>query len=90
MNYETVKTYLENAHRVLIHSGEDLDLQDLAFFDGALKRKDWRGALGALEECGAATPVDAEFWRELMGAARELELPRYQERIEKQLRLAGG
>lgn len=89
MNYQSIKTRLENAHRVLIHSGEDLDLQDLAFFDGALKRKDWRGALGALEECGAATPVATEFWSELLEAARELELPRYQSRIEKQLKLRG-
>ncbi len=89
MNYQTVKTHLENAHRVLIHSGEDLDLQDLAFFDGALKRKEWRAALSALEECGAATPVDVEFWRELLEAARELELPRYQTRIESQLKLHG-
>ncbi|BCM93468.1 hypothetical protein IAD21_05359 [Abditibacteriota bacterium] len=89
MNYDTVKTHLENAHRVLIHSGEDLDLQDLAFFDGALKRKEWRAALSALEECGAATPVNADFWREMLNAARELDLPRYQARIEKQLKLSG-
>ncbi|RYX84305.1 hypothetical protein EON83_10340 [bacterium] len=89
MNYDSIKSHLENAHRVLIHTGEDLDLQNLAFFDGALKRKDWRAALSALEECGAATPVEPDFWHEMLSAARELELPRYQARIEKQLQLLG-
>ena len=90
MNYDTVKTHLENAHRVLIHTGEDLDLHELGAFNPAIKRKDWRMATAILEECGAATPVDGEFWRELLGAARELELPRYVERIERQLQLSGG
>ena len=89
MNYDTIKTHLENAHRVLIHTGEDLDLHELGAFNPALKRKDWRMATAILEECGAATSVDGDFWRELLGAARELELPRYIERIEKQLQLQG-
>lgn len=89
MNYDTVKNHLENAHRVLIHTGEDLDLHELGAFNPAIKRKDWRMAAAILEECGAATSVDTEFWRELLVAARELELPRYIERIEKHLRLSG-
>ncbi len=89
MNYDNIRTHLENAHRVLIHTGEDLDLHELGAFNPAIKRKDWRMATAILEECGAATSVETAFWRELLVAARELELPRYIERIEKRLKLLG-
>lgn len=85
MNYQTVKTHLETAHALLIRTGTDLDLHDLGFFPAAIAKKDWRGAIGVLEECGSATDCDIEFWRELLLAARELELPRYVARIEKRL-----
>ena len=85
MNYQTVKTRLENAHSILIETGQDLDLHELGAFPRALKGKDWRGALAILEECGAATVVADEFWRKLLEAARELELPRYVARIEKRV-----
>lgn len=89
MNYQTVKTHLERAHAILISTGQDLDLHELGAFSPAIKRKDWRMATAILEECGSATSVNDEFWRELLSAARELELPRYIARIEKQLKLAG-
>jgi hypothetical protein len=85
MNYESIKSHLESAHRVLIHSGEELDLQNLAVYASSMSRKDWRTAISCLEETGASAMPDQEFWRELLEAARELELPRYQARIEKQL-----
>ena len=90
MNYQTIKTHLERAHAILIESGHDLDLHELGAFSPTLSRKEFRMATAILEECGAATSVHVEFWRELLEAARELELPRYIERIEKQLKLAGG
>lgn len=84
MNYETIKTHIEEAHRILIHSAEDLDLHNLGEYNVCLKRKDWRGALGALEECGAsATSCEPQFWVEMLAAAKELELPRYCARFEK-------
>lgn len=89
MNYATIKTHLEAAHALLIETGHDLDLHELGAFSPTLNRKDFRMATAILEECGSATAVSSAFWRELLGAARELELPRYVERIEKQLRLAG-
>jgi hypothetical protein len=55
MNYDSIKTHLEAAHSALIRSGEELDLHNLSYFTSYLKAKDWRGALSALEECGAAT-----------------------------------
>ncbi len=90
MNYQTIQNHLEAAHSILISTGEDLDLHELGAFNPAIKRKDWRMATAILEECGSATSVDAEFWRELLGAARELEIPRAIARIEKWLKLAGG
>ena len=90
MNYATIKSHLEKAHSILISSGEDLDLRELGAFNPAIARKDWRMATAILEECGSATTVDASFWRELLSAARQLELPRAVERIEKWLKLAGG
>ncbi|HEX8463743.1 MAG TPA: hypothetical protein VF627_03925 [Abditibacterium sp.] len=87
MNYQTVKTHLEAAHRILIHSAQELDLHNLGDYSACLKRKDWRGALGALEECGSSTECDAAFWREMLGAARELELPRYVARFEARVKL---
>ena len=89
MNYATIKTHLEAAHSILVATGEHLDLHELNAFPAALTRKDWRMAAAILEECGAATAVNPSFWRELLGAARELELPRYVARIEAHLRLAG-
>lgn len=89
MNYETVKTHLERAHAILIATGRDLDTHELGAFSPALKGKDWRMATAILEECGGATEVDSGFWSELLLVARELELPRYVARIEKQLKLAG-
>jgi hypothetical protein len=90
MNYQTVQAHLEEAHAILIRTGEHLDLHELGAFSPALKRKDWRMATAILEECGSATSVDVSFWRELLEAARELELPRAVGRIEKWLKLAGG
>lgn len=90
MNYDSVKTHLEAAHSILIRTGEELDLQNLSYFASFLKAKDWRGALSALEECGAATDCDAEFWREMLVVAHELELPRFQARIEERVKLAGA
>ena len=89
MNYQTIQTHLEQAHAILIRTGEHLDLHELGAFSPALKRKDWRMATAILEECGGATEVDSGFWCELLLVARELELPRYVARIEKQLKLAG-
>ena len=89
MNYDTIKSHLERAHSILVATGEDLDLHELGAFNPSIKSKDWRMATAILEECGAATAVDPDFWRELLGAARELELPRYIARIEKHLKLAG-
>lgn len=90
MNYQTIQSHLERAHAILIETGEDLDLHELGAFSPAIKRKDWRMATAILEECGSATAVDATFWRELLEAARELEIPRAVGRIEKWLSLAGG
>lgn len=87
MNYDSIKTHLEAAHRILIRTGEELDLQNLAVYSAALKRKDWRTAISALEETGASADCDGAFWGELLAAARELELPRYVARIEKWVRL---
>ena len=89
MNYQTIKTHLEAAHAILVETGEHLDLHELNAFPAALTRKDWRMATAILEECGAATAVNPSFWRELLGAAQGLELPRYVARIEAHLRLAG-
>lgn len=85
MNYQTIKTHLEAAHSVLIASGEELDVHELGAFPAAIARKDWCAALGVLEECGAATHCDPQFWRELLSVARELELPRYVARLEKRV-----
>lgn len=85
MNYQTIKTHLERAHSILIQSGEELDLHELGSFPAALARKDWRGATAILEECGASAGCGADFWRELLAAARALELPRYVARIEMRL-----
>ena len=90
MNYQTIQNHLEAAHAILIQTGEDLDLHELGAFNPAIKRKDFRTATAVLEECGSATSVDATFWRELLGAARELDIPRAISRIEKWLKLAGG
>ncbi len=89
MNYDTIKNHLERAHSILVATGEDLDLHELGAFNPSIARKDWRMATAVLEECGAATAVDPDFWRELLAVARELELPRYVGRIEKHLKLAG-
>jgi len=88
MNYETVQSHLERAHAILIATGRDLDLHELGAFIPAIKRKDWRMATAILEGCGGATDVNGEFWRELLVAAKELELPRYVARIEKQAKLS--
>jgi hypothetical protein len=90
MNYDSIKTHLENAHRILIRTGDELDLQNLAVYSASLGRKDWRTAISALEECGASADCDAEFWVELLNAARELELPRYVARIEKWVGRSGN
>lgn len=90
MNYQSIQSHLESAHSILISTGEDLDLHELGAFNPAIARKDWRMATAILEECGSATTVDAQFWRELLVAARELELPRVVERLEKWRALAGG
>ena len=90
MNYDSIKTRLEKAHSILILTGEELDLHDLGFFPAAIKKKDWRGALSCLEECGASARCAPEFWIELLEAARELELPRYVTRIEKRIHLEAG
>lgn len=82
MNYDSIKTHLEAAHRILIRTGEELDLQNLAVYSASLGRKDWRTAISALEECGASADCDGEFWREMLLVARELELPRYTARFE--------
>ncbi len=87
MNYQTVKTHLESAHSILIASGEELDLHELGSFPAAIARKDFRHATAILEECGASANCEADFWRELLLAARELELPRYIARIEKRVGL---
>ena len=85
MNYQTIKSHLEAAHRILIHSANELDLHNLAVYSAAIARKDWRTAISALEETGASGDCDASFWVELLAAARELELPRYVARIEKRV-----
>lgn len=85
MNYQTIKSHLENAHSILIESGEELDLREMGAFPAAIKSKDWRGATAILEECGASANCDAQFWVELLAAAKELELPRYVARIEKRV-----
>lgn len=85
MNYQTIKTHLEAAHAILIRTGDELDLQNLGLYGASISRKDWRTALSALEETGASADCDAEFWVELLAAARELELPRYIARIEKRV-----
>jgi hypothetical protein len=87
MNYDSIKTRLEKAHSILIQTGEELDLYDLGFFPAAIKKKDWRGALSCLEECGVSANCDSEFWIELLDAAKELELPRYVTRIQKRIHL---
>ncbi len=89
MNYHHIKTHLEAAHAILIETGEHLDLHELNAFPSAITRKDWRMATAILEECGAATAVSPAFWRELLDAAKGLELPRYVARIEGHVRLAG-
>ena len=86
MNYQTIKTHLENAHSILIETGEELDLREMGAFPAAIKGKDWRGATAILEECGASANCDPAFWSELLKAARELELPRYVARIEKRVK----
>ncbi len=85
MNYQTIKAHLESAHALLIESGEELDLRELGAFPAAIKSKDWRGATAILEECGASANCVAQFWVELLAAARELELPRYVARIEQRI-----
>ena len=85
MNYQIIQTHLENAHSILIETGEELDLHELGSFPAAIARKDWRGATAILEECGASANCSADFWRELLVAARELGLPRYVARIEKRI-----
>ncbi|RYG70770.1 hypothetical protein EON80_06940 [bacterium] len=85
MNYDSIKSRLETAHSILINSGDELDLQNLAVYASSMGRKDWRTAISCLEETGASAMPDPAFWRELLEAAKELELPRYQARIEKQL-----
>ncbi len=85
MNYQSIKTHLESAHSILIETGEELDLHELGSFPAAIARKDWRMATAILEECGASANCEGEFWRDLLLAARELELPRYIARIEKRV-----
>lgn len=85
MNYDTIKNHLEAAHSILINTGDELDLHNLALYGTSMNKKDWRTAISALEETGASADCPPEFWREMLEAARELELPRYQTRIEKQL-----